>query len=66
MASAEPLNAKPLRAVASHQCLASRRRAMDQTEHDWADRIGKRISTVIVALLAAFLAYGFLNWIVFG
>jgi hypothetical protein len=39
---------------------------MDQTEHDWADQIGKRISTVIVALLAAFLVYGLLGWIVFG
>lgn len=39
---------------------------MDQVEHDWADRLGKRISAVILAFLAAFLAYGFLGWIVFG
>ena len=39
---------------------------MEQTKEDWADRLGKQISTVILVLLGAFLAYGFLGWIVFG
>lgn len=39
---------------------------MDQTKNDWADQIGKRISTVNIAFSAAFMAYGFLGWIVSG
>ncbi len=38
---------------------------MQQTEEDWADRVGKQISTVVIVLLAVFFAYGFLGRLVF-
>ena len=39
---------------------------MERNETDWADRLGKQISTVVLVLIAAFLGYGFLGWIVTG
>ena len=30
-------------------------------EQDWADRIGKTVSSIAVALLAALFAYGYLG-----
>ncbi len=40
--------------------------AMDETTQDWADRVGKHISTVVIALLAALFAYAYLVPLVFG
>lgn len=39
---------------------------MERIEEDWADRLGKQISSVVIVLMALFFAYGFLGWIVFG
>jgi hypothetical protein len=38
----------------------------DESPQDWADRIGKRVSTVVIALLAALFAVGYLVPIFFG
>jgi len=32
----------------------------DESAQNWADRIGRHISTVIIAALAALFAYGYL------
>ena len=40
--------------------------AMERTEGDWADRLGKLISSVVIVLMALFFAYGFLGWMIFG
>ena len=34
---------------------------MDESENDWADRIGKQASTVFIALLFLMFAYGYLG-----
>lgn len=39
---------------------------MDEDAQDWAEQIGKHISTIVIALLAALFAYGFLGHFVFG
>lgn len=39
---------------------------MERTEEDWADRLGKQISSVVIVLMASFFVYGFLGWMVFG
>jgi len=39
---------------------------MHENEQDWADQIAKRVSAVFVVLLAAFFAYAYLGWLVFG
>ena len=39
---------------------------MDESKQDRADRVGKRVSTIAIALLIALFAYGYLGWIVSG
>lgn len=39
---------------------------MDHVESDWAARLGDRIAWLIIALIAAFMAYGFLGTMLFG
>ncbi len=36
----------------------------DKGAQDWADRVGKHISTAAIAMLAAMFAYGYLGWLV--
>ena len=39
---------------------------MHESEHDWADRVGKRVSAIFIAGLLALFIYGFLAPLVFG
>ena len=36
-----------------------------KTTHDWADRVGKLVSTIIIALLIVLFGYGYLSPLVF-
>ena len=38
----------------------------DDSAQDWADRIGRLVSTAVIAALAALFAYEFLGRLVFG
>ena len=38
----------------------------DEGVQEVADRIGRHVSTVIIAALAALFAYGYIGWRVFG
>jgi hypothetical protein len=38
----------------------------DDSAQDWADRIGRNVSTAVIAALAALFAYAFLGRLVFG
>jgi hypothetical protein len=38
---------------------------MGASERDWADQVGKRISTIVIAGLLALFMYGFLGPLVF-
>jgi hypothetical protein len=37
---------------------------MEENKQDWADEVGKQVSTVLIALLAALFVYGYLGWLV--
>jgi hypothetical protein len=37
----------------------------DDNAQDWADRVGKHVSTIVIALLGALFAYGYLGQLVF-
>jgi hypothetical protein len=39
---------------------------MDESAGDWADRVGKRVSTIAIAILFALFIYGYLGRLVFG
>ena len=39
---------------------------MEESQQDWADRVGKRVSTIFIALMIALFAYGYLGRLVFG
>lgn len=39
---------------------------MTENDQDWADRIGKQVSTVFIAALAVMFAYGYLSHLALG
>ena len=41
-------------------------RIVEESNQDWADRVGKRVAAIVIALLIALFAYGYLGWLVFG
>jgi hypothetical protein len=43
-----------------------RRKMADDSAQDWADRIGRHVSTAVIAALAMLFAYAFLGRLVFG
>jgi hypothetical protein len=38
----------------------------NDSAQDWADRVGRHVSTIVIVALAAMFAYGFLGRLVFG
>jgi len=39
---------------------------MDENTRDWADRVGEHVSTMVIAMLIAMFAYGYLSHLIFG
>ncbi len=39
---------------------------MDENTRDWADRVGEHVSTIVIAMLIAMFAYGYLSHLIFG
>jgi len=39
-------------------------KVMDETQDDFADRVGRRVATVFIVLLAAMFAYGYLGLLI--
>jgi hypothetical protein len=38
----------------------------DDNAQDWADRVGRRVSAIFIALLIALFAYGYIGQFIFG
>jgi hypothetical protein len=52
--------------AAAHAVALLGRRIVDESNQDWADRVGKRVAAIAIALLIALFAYGYLGWLVSG
>jgi hypothetical protein len=52
--------------AAAHAVALLGRRIMAESNQDWADRVGRHVSTIAIALLIALFAYGYLGWLVSG
>jgi hypothetical protein len=37
---------------------------MEENKQDWADKVGKQVSTAFITILAALFVYGYLGWLV--